>query len=872
MRLRTLGRFELVDDEPYAVRVVASQPKRLALLAYLALATPRGTHRRDTLLALFWPELDEEHGRLALRQALHALRRSLGDTQLQSLADDQIALTGECDWCDAVAFDHAIGDKRDSDALTLYEGPFFNGIFIADASPGLEQWIGLNRVRLGDSARAAAMRLGVAARDSRDLLGAVRWAERAWAIAPEDETGVRFLMDSLGRIGDRTRALRIYQLFAKRIGAELDAEPDDETEALATTLRFAPAVALIGDAPAGGNPPTIASTNPSLISSAPAESQPDTARLSQPAELETVPRQGSVPGRSAQTKQSLLVNGWVRTAALAVAIIAAAVLPRVSISALRSFTHIRDTNVDAKYPTDSPPTRAVVARRLYDEGVRAFSANAPVAAEQLFNAALATDSTLAMAAYYAARTEMLEDHPTNLEVANGFFRLASNQSSNVSDRERLLIAEAYADFGNDPARLAFAETLAVRYPRDPVGQFRVGYDRVWSGAFLSAIAPLRAAVVLDLGNPANRRADCVGCDALKTEIVAYRMADSTGAAERVAREWVQRAPSLPEGWRELAVVLAAEGRYAEAKAAYGESADRNRNGAGLTRDMADLAIRAGDFNGADRLLAGSLAGGADQRQQALWLYVVSLRCQGRMREALVAAHALRVGERRSGVGANVQMYSALPEAQVLLEMTRAHEAGVLFDSIGRTGVRALRPGLDARHRVWTATLTAEALAAQHDTMALARLIEPIRRAGAISAYGRDPLLMHHVRGLLFTLNGDLPGAAIEFRRALFSKSMGYTRTNYDLARVLTALDRPAEAIAVLQPAFRGALDGSNMYVTRTDLHEALAQAFDMAGMRDSAIVHYRAVISAWHSADANLRARRDSAAARVIILSVHRAL
>ena len=537
---------------------------------------------------------------------------------------------------------------------------------------------------------------------------------------------------------------------------------------------------------------------------------------------------------------------------------------------LRSFAHISDAPANVRGAVDALPTRSVVARRLYDEGIRAFSANDPVAAEQLFGAAIATDSTFAMAAYYAARTSMREDHPTNLERADVFFRLASHQSPNASDRERLLIAEASADFGNDPARLAFAETLAVRYPRDPVGQFRVGQDRMWSGAFLSAIAPLRAAVVLDSANLTNSRGDCVACDALRNEILAYRLADSVGAAERVAREWIQRAPALPAAWRELAVVLASEGRYTEARSAYGESANRSRNGAGLTRDMADLAIRAGDFNGADRLLAGSLAGGgAEQRQQALWLYVVSLRCQGRLREALDAALVLRLVERRSGVGANVQLYSALPEAQVLLEMARTRDAEILFDSIGRNGARALRPGLDARHRVWTATLAAEALAAGGDTIALARLIEPVRRAGLVSAYGRDLLLVHHIRGLLLTSNGDLPGAAIEFRRALFSKTMGYTRTNYDLARVLTKLRRPVEAIAVLQPAFRGELDASNMYVTRTDLHEALAHAFDMAGMRDSAVVHYRAVISAWRAADGNVRARRDSAMARTIVLASH---
>ena len=66
LRFHTLGSFELLEGRPPAVRLIPTQPKRLALLAYLALAQPRGFHRRDTILALFWPELSGEEARRAL--------------------------------------------------------------------------------------------------------------------------------------------------------------------------------------------------------------------------------------------------------------------------------------------------------------------------------------------------------------------------------------------------------------------------------------------------------------------------------------------------------------------------------------------------------------------------------------------------------------------------------------------------------------------------------------------------------------------------------------------------------------------------------------------------------------------------------------
>lgn len=853
LRFRTLGRFELVNDDPFGARAPASQPKRLALLAYLALAAPGGSHRRDTLLALFWPELDEEHGRLALRQALHALRRSLDSTAvIQSLADDRVALAGDHEWCDAVAFERAIAERRDADALAAYGGSFFDGVFIADASPGLEQWVGMNRARLSESASAAATRLAIAAREAGDPASVVRWAERAWAIAPDDEMAVRFLMGALGRTGDRTRALRVYEIFAKRIEAELDAEPDDETEALAETLRFAPAVELTGAASSAAAPHVVAEDHVTTVATMP------TAALSAATE-------GNSRAHASERDKgprTASIRGWATTAVLAAAIIAAAVLPRASLSTVTSLGHSRDSAAVGV----ANPTQAVVARHLYDEGVQAYSAQDPVEAEKLFQAAIASDSTFAMAAYYAARTNMRDDH-SDLERTAEFFKLATRPSSHATDRERLLIAEASADFGNDPARLAFAETLAVRYPSDPVGQFQLGHDRMWSGAFLAAIAPLHAAFVLDSANFSNARHDCLACDALRSEIVAYRYADSLPAAERVAREWIRRAPSSPAGWRELAVVLGAESRFADARKAYAESADLSRGGSGITRDMADLAIREGDFAAADRLLAGDLAGGSAQdRQEALWLYVVSLRFQGRLHDAFKAAQLLRSDKRRSGARQNVQMYSALPEAQVLLEMGRARDAATLFDSVGHVGARALRPGLDARHMVWTATLTAEALASARDSSAVIRLVGPVGEAGTNSAYGRDRLLVNHLRGLVLMMRGDATGAASAFHRAIFSAPMGYTRSNYDLARALLALGRSGDAIVVLHSAFAGELSASSMYVTRTDLHELLAQAFDKNGSRDSAIVHYRAVTSALAHADAELVPRRNNALARLAVL------
>src|SRR5712691_821365 len=52
-----------------------STRKALALLVYLAVEG--GTHTRKTLSESFWPELEAEHGRAALRATLLELRKLL---------------------------------------------------------------------------------------------------------------------------------------------------------------------------------------------------------------------------------------------------------------------------------------------------------------------------------------------------------------------------------------------------------------------------------------------------------------------------------------------------------------------------------------------------------------------------------------------------------------------------------------------------------------------------------------------------------------------------------------------------------------------------------------------------------------------------
>jgi lipopolysaccharide biosynthesis regulator YciM len=102
---------------------------------------------------------------------------------------------------------------------------------------------------------------------------------------------------------------------------------------------------------------------------------------------------------------------------------------------------------------------------------------------------------------------------------------------------------------------------------------------------------------------------------------------------------------------------------------------------------------------------------------------------------------------------------------------------------------------------------------------------------------------------------DTIAAMRTIERAMFSKTMGFTRSNLLLARLLVARGETRRAADFLRAALQGATSSSNYFVTLTELHEALAQAYASLGMTDSARVHWHWVSLALARADSGARPR-----------------
>jgi DNA-binding SARP family transcriptional activator len=236
IELRLLGTLALTGAGGREIAAILAQPKRLALLAYLAAARPRGFHRRDTILGLFWPELDQAHARGALNRAVYFLRSALGDAAILSRGDEELGVAPDGLWCDVRAFDDALGAERLEAALELYGGDLLVGFYV-DGAPEFERWLAEERSALRIRAAGAARALAARHETGGNFTPAIGWARRAAIYAPDDERALRRLIALLDKAGDRAGALRAYEAFAARLAAELGAVPSAETRALVDRLR-----------------------------------------------------------------------------------------------------------------------------------------------------------------------------------------------------------------------------------------------------------------------------------------------------------------------------------------------------------------------------------------------------------------------------------------------------------------------------------------------------------------------------------------------------------------------------------------------------------------------------------------------------------
>ena len=242
-----------LESDGIALVGPAVQRHRIALLALLAASHPRGP-TREKVMASIWPERDAEHARRLVNQAVHVLRKTLGDTAIVS-AGEELRLGPGAFHCDVVAFGEALAAGDRERAIALYTGPFLDGFFLSDA-PEFERWVEEQRERFRQERRQALTELADEREAMSDHAGAAELHRRLLADDPYDARTTFRLMQALEKTGARAEALRQARHHAVLMRQDFDAEPDAEILALAERIRVAPP--LVGPVETAPEQPRVA--------------------------------------------------------------------------------------------------------------------------------------------------------------------------------------------------------------------------------------------------------------------------------------------------------------------------------------------------------------------------------------------------------------------------------------------------------------------------------------------------------------------------------------------------------------------------------------------------------------------------------------
>ena len=231
IRLTTLGGLQIhSDDGNGELDSLLGQRMRAALFVYLAVER---SVSRESLLALFWPESDDENARHALRQSLYHLRQVLGENWLESrpheLRVSPDIRTDERAFLDAY-------DRADAEtAARLYGGAFLDGVHLVDLA-SWESWVDARRTQYARAFRKACRDWLDAKRAAGDLRGAIAAAEHWVTREPLDDEAQHRLIQTLADAGERAEAIRQYETYARLLEPD-GLKPLDETNTLVARLR-----------------------------------------------------------------------------------------------------------------------------------------------------------------------------------------------------------------------------------------------------------------------------------------------------------------------------------------------------------------------------------------------------------------------------------------------------------------------------------------------------------------------------------------------------------------------------------------------------------------------------------------------------------
>lgn len=247
--LRTLGRLAMVAPDGRDEPSLTTRPRKLALLAWLALR-PERSATRDRLVGTFWGGRDDERARNSLSDALSHLRRVLGREAIRARGDEvQLAADAPLE-VDALVLTEAASRNDHARVVALYRGPFLDGVHIDDAHE-FDDWCERARARLGGLFARSAAECCRAMATSGDWDDCRPLAERWIEIEPASAEAACVWLDAIAAPQShaaRAAALAAYQSLVLRLERDLGIAPAAEVTRRAEAIRSAMAAAPVSAA------------------------------------------------------------------------------------------------------------------------------------------------------------------------------------------------------------------------------------------------------------------------------------------------------------------------------------------------------------------------------------------------------------------------------------------------------------------------------------------------------------------------------------------------------------------------------------------------------------------------------------------------
>lgn len=237
LSLRLLGGFSVVGNDSRKIDCLTRKAK--ALIGFLA-TDGAGSWPRDRLATLLWSTKEDKDALANLRQALYALRQSIGPafdkaftvgTRLIERRDDVVT-------CDVQRLMDAAATGDDVEAGLALEAvnraPFLDGLDGLD--PVFDDWLASERGRIMDL--QLSLNLAAARTDLRVNKPFAALDRAHWMIAqdPFFEPAQRIAMRAHLALHGRQRALEHFDGFAHLLSEELGARPEAETRDLADRI------------------------------------------------------------------------------------------------------------------------------------------------------------------------------------------------------------------------------------------------------------------------------------------------------------------------------------------------------------------------------------------------------------------------------------------------------------------------------------------------------------------------------------------------------------------------------------------------------------------------------------------------------------